>query len=71
MRASEKPGAVDDVGHPALDRIDEAKVFLRIVLQVGVLDDDDVPGRPEKSTPDRSAPLPRLVGWKSTLTTPR
>src|SRR5207245_9432491 len=45
MRPPEKPRPVDDVGEIALDRIDEPEVLLRIVLEVGVLNDDDASAR--------------------------
>lgn len=45
MGFAEKPRSVDDVGAVTLDRIDQLAVLLRIVFEVGVLDDDDPPAR--------------------------
>src|SRR3954453_5629587 len=45
MRLAKKPGAVDDVGHLALDnQRKHARPVIRIVFEVGVLNDDDITG---------------------------
>ena len=37
-----KPGAEDDVGDAAVDRLDQRRHVGRVVLEIGVLDDSDV-----------------------------
>ena len=44
MRLADEPRAVDDVGLALDDRLDELRVLRGVVLEVGVLDDDDLAG---------------------------
>src|SRR5260370_5509895 len=41
---TDEPGAEDHVRPIFQDRLDQPRVFPRVVLQIGVLDDNDVPG---------------------------
>ena len=43
-RRSEEARAVDDVGTPFENGLQQHRVLARVVLEVGVLDDDDVAG---------------------------
>ncbi len=45
-------GAVDGVGFPVKDRRDDLAVFLRVILEVGVLDDPDVAAHMLDRRPD-------------------
>ncbi len=45
VRAAEEAGAVDDVGPAVEDGLEERRVLGGVVLQVGVLDEDDVARR--------------------------
>ena len=57
MRSSQKARSVHDVSEVALDGINERKVFVRIVLEVRILHDDDVGSRLLKSPAEgRSLP---------------
>ena len=51
----------DDVGDAVDDRLDEARDVLRVVLEVGVLDDDDVAGREREARAQRRA-LAHVLG---------
>ena len=44
MGLADEPRAEDDVGLVLDDRLDELGILLRVVLEVGILDDDDVAG---------------------------
>src|SRR5262249_49795470 len=44
MRLADEPRAVDDVRVVLDDRLDELGILGRVVLEVGVLDDDDLAG---------------------------
>ena len=60
--SSQKARSVDDVGVAARDRLEQLRVLARVVLQVGVLDDDDVPLRIAEADRDRGAlPLVRRL----------
>src|SRR5215471_10578029 len=54
-RGLEKARAVHDVGLAGENRRNQPSVFLRIELEVGVLDQDDVAGRVSKPQPDGCA----------------
>src|SRR5260370_3869007 len=56
MRLAKKPGAVDDVGHLALDdQRKHAGPVVRIVFEVGVLNDADITGGAGQAGSDGSA----------------
>ena len=42
-RVAEKPGAVHDVGLSFQNGLQDREVLVRVVLEIAVLDDDDVP----------------------------
>ena len=44
MRLADEPRAEDDVGLALDDRLDELGILRGVVLEVGVLDDDDLAG---------------------------
>ncbi len=50
---AEESRAVDDVGAPFDDQLDELRELFRRVLEVGVLDDDDVAGDRGEPAPER------------------
>ena len=60
VRAAEEAGSVHDVGLAGEDGPEEDRVFLRVVLEVGVLDDDEIAGRGAHPGPDRRA-LPQVA----------
>ena len=64
MRLADEPRAEDDVGLALDDRLDELGILRRVVLEVGVLDDDDLAGGvPEPGA--QAAPLPWFSSWKT------
>src|SRR5262245_66471863 len=42
--APEKPRAVDDIGGALANQLDEIGIFLRRILEIGVLNDDEIAG---------------------------
>ena len=54
-RGAREAGAVDDVGLALEDRRQELRVVARVVLEVGVLDQHDVPGRLREAPPEGGA----------------
>ena len=53
--------AEDDVGVAVDDRLDELPVLVRVVLEVGVLDDDDVARGAREARPDGVAFAARAI----------
>ena len=47
--------AINDIRRTILNRLKQARIILRIVLQIGVLDDYDIAGRVTDGGPDRRA----------------
>src|SRR6266705_4406045 len=64
MGPAEKSRSVDDVGEIALDRFDQPEVLLRIILEVGVLDNDDASPHLLKASTQRST-LPAVRRLKA------
>ena len=58
--AAEEPGSVDDVGLARENGPEQDGVFLRVVLEVGVLDDDEIARRGAHAGPDGRA-LPHVA----------
>ena len=54
---------IDHVGPALEDRLDQPRVLGRVVLQVGVLDDDDVAGRVLEARAAGPPPCPGSLGW--------
>ena len=59
MALADEPRAEHNVGPAFEDRLDKPRIFGGIVLEVGILHDDDIAGGMEAA---RAAPLPRLAG---------
>ena len=56
MRPAIKPGTIDDIGHLALDdQREHARPVVRIVFEVGVLNDDDITGGSRQAGSDGGA----------------
>ena len=58
--AAEKAGSVHDVGLARENGPEQDRVFLRVVLEVGVLDDDEIARRGAHAGPD-GRPLPHVA----------
>ena len=69
-RRSEEARAVDDVGTALEDRLQQQGVLARVVLEVGVLDDDDVARGFADAARDGGA-LALVRGWSRTRTPSR
>jgi hypothetical protein len=67
LSPAEKTRAVHHVGAPRLDRVEQSRVVHGVVLEVGVLDDDEVPAGFLEAAGDRRA-LPAVLRWKKTRT---
>ena len=63
--AAEEARAVDDVGLALADELDELRIFLRRVLEIGVLNDHEVAGDGGEAAPQRRALAP--FGWRSSV----
>ena len=53
--AAEGSRPIDDGGLSAYDRLEQARIFFRIVLEVGVLDEYHFPAGVTKGSADRAA----------------
>ena len=69
MAFADEPRAEDDVGLVVDDGLDQLGILLGLVLEIGVLDDDDVAGGVLGSQCERS-PLPWFLSWKTTFKSP-
>jgi len=58
--AARKPGAIDHISFAFRDRSDQLRVLCRVVFQVGILDDYDVPGDMSKASAQSGAFTPVL-----------
>ena len=67
VRMAEKARSVDDVGFAFKDGAQDDRVLVRVVFQVGVLDDHDVAGGFAKPAGDRRA-LPMFSSCSMTRT---
>src|SRR5688572_11590288 len=63
MRAAEEPRPEDGVGAAVDDRLEEHRPVPWVVLEVGVLYDDDIPGARREGGADRRA-LPAILGMQ-------
>src|SRR5579885_3860434 len=55
VRLANEAGTVDDIGAVFQNRLQQPRIFARIVLQVGVLHDNNIAGRLLETTPQGGA----------------